>query len=305
MFCQNCGSKQPDDGVFCNECGEKLVMPIAPDAESPKTEDQTAVMDTQDAAPVTEAVPEAVQGAYNADESIADEPVSGSYSFAQSAEPADTNTPVQGVYVNPVQPETYSEPIPVDTAPAKKKKFLFDDSDPQGQTPPKPPRIKKERAQKAVLSQSDDAFSQAAQAPKKRNGLYLAIIGTLAVALIGVGVWLFITLGKVSSASADLALKESKITELQQSVDSLNVAKAQDQQSITTLQASVADLTAQLTATQEKSTFFDTYAGIMPDDGTKLYHTYQCTHYDHSLSFNIYNITAAKDAGYSPCPFCH
>lgn len=303
MFCQNCGSKQPDDGVFCNECGEKLVMPIAPDAENPQAEAQNAVADTQDEAPVAE-VSEAVQGTYNPTDAIEDAPVTGSYSFAQSAEPADTNVPVQGAYADPVQPETYSEPIPADAAPAKKKKLLFDDSDPQGQTPPKAPRMKKERAQKPVQPQSD-AFSPASPAPKKGNGLYLAIIGTLAAAIIGVGVWLFITLGKVSTASADLALKESKITELQQSVDGLNAAKTQDQQSITTLQSSVTDLTAQLAATQEKSTFFDTYAGITPDDGTKLYHTYQCTHFDHSLSFAIYNVTAAKSAGYSPCPYCH
>ncbi len=307
MFCQNCGSKQPDDGLFCNECGEKLPQiaesdsghsQIAPQSEAP------AAIQAEEIASADAVQPEAVQGAYaSAAEPVVKTPVTGSYSFAEKA--AVTEAPVTRSYSSapdmPVAKEppaqsTYSAP----PAAMPKKKKLFDDSDPQGQ-PPKPPKAKKVRPIKET-----QPYYEGEPAPKKGNGMYIAIIGTLAAVLIGVGVWLVLTLGKVSSVNAELASKDSTIAELQQSVNSLTSAKQQDASTITSLQSNVTTLQGQVTTMQVKSDFFDDYAAIIiPDDGTKLYHTYDCTHYDHDKSFLIYNVSLAKNQGYSPCSYCH
>ena len=53
----------------------------------------------------------------------------------------------------------------------------------------------------------------------------------------------------------------------------------------------------------DEISFFRSYAAIVPDDGTDLYHSYICEDLDTS-SFWIYNISAAEQKGYYPCPKC-
>ena len=50
--------------------------------------------------------------------------------------------------------------------------------------------------------------------------------------------------------------------------------------------------------------FYEEYAAIVPDDGRKRYHIYGCEDCDTS-SFWIYNIEAAEQYGYYPCPKCY
>lgn len=49
--------------------------------------------------------------------------------------------------------------------------------------------------------------------------------------------------------------------------------------------------------------FFDSYARIVPNDGSNLYHKYGCKELDSSEKFWIYNEAAAKEKA-SPCPTC-
>lgn len=49
--------------------------------------------------------------------------------------------------------------------------------------------------------------------------------------------------------------------------------------------------------------FYETYAVIVPSNGTKKYHKYGCEDLDDS-SFRIYNIAAAENQGYYACSKC-
>lgn len=52
--------------------------------------------------------------------------------------------------------------------------------------------------------------------------------------------------------------------------------------------------------------FFDKSAGIVIDDKTKYYHTYNCEVFQNTKKgYWIYNVEWAKDEGYKPCPKCH
>ena len=53
----------------------------------------------------------------------------------------------------------------------------------------------------------------------------------------------------------------------------------------------------------EKIQFFDTYVVFVEDDGTNLYHKYDCKRFKGN-SFWAYNLAAADDNGYRPCPLC-
>ena len=50
--------------------------------------------------------------------------------------------------------------------------------------------------------------------------------------------------------------------------------------------------------------FFDNYAEIVPDDGTRTYHKWGCSKLDTSDGFWIFNTAAAED-DYKKCPTCH
>ncbi len=50
--------------------------------------------------------------------------------------------------------------------------------------------------------------------------------------------------------------------------------------------------------------FWEEHAVIVSDDGKRYYHRYQCTAWD-GYDFWIYNIEAAEQKGYKPCPECH
>ena len=48
----------------------------------------------------------------------------------------------------------------------------------------------------------------------------------------------------------------------------------------------------------------DNYIALVEDDGTNLYHQYNCSQFK-ADSFWAYNISAAKSKGFEPCPECY
>ena len=54
-----------------------------------------------------------------------------------------------------------------------------------------------------------------------------------------------------------------------------------------------------------KLNFFDSYAEIVGDDGTEVYHKWGCSKLDTSDGFWILNSDAAKGRGYTKCSHCH
>jgi len=55
---------------------------------------------------------------------------------------------------------------------------------------------------------------------------------------------------------------------------------------------------------KDKAEFMNDYVVIVSDDGTKLYHKYDCSRLDLSY-FWVYNTEAAEVEGYSACPYCN
>lgn len=55
---------------------------------------------------------------------------------------------------------------------------------------------------------------------------------------------------------------------------------------------------------QDQVDFMDKYVVLVFDDNSNNYHTYECFE-DYDGSFWAYNINAAENKGYTPCPDCH
>lgn len=106
-------------------------------------------------------------------------------------------------------------------------------------------------------------------------------------ALVGFNIYLCIGLrnstSSISALSRQIIEKEATISALEDEVGALEAEKEE---------------------TASELDFYESYAVIVADDGTELYHAYGCDDLDIS-SFWIYNIDAAKNEGYEPCPKCH
>lgn len=108
------------------------------------------------------------------------------------------------------------------------------------------------------------------------------ILSIILICLLGYNAYQFYQIKQLNSENKDLMekleTKSSYITELNSRIGNL----------------------------QLKANFLDNNVVIVWDDGTKLYHKYGCTHRDifKTTTFWAYNIEAAKQLGYRPCPYC-
>ncbi len=55
----------------------------------------------------------------------------------------------------------------------------------------------------------------------------------------------------------------------------------------------------------DESYFFYSTIAFIYDSDKKYYHSHNCDMHEDELYFRAYNVTAAKNLGYKPCPECH
>ena len=60
----------------------------------------------------------------------------------------------------------------------------------------------------------------------------------------------------------------------------------------------------QINTLENEISFYDRHVVFVEDDGTKLYHKYDCSKFV-ADSFWAYNVEAAEGKGFKPCPRCH
>lgn len=88
-----------------------------------------------------------------------------------------------------------------------------------------------------------------------------------------------------------------QITDLQKQL-------SQKQNTINGLLNSVDELQGQIQDNEELINFVDDYVVFVEDDGTNLYHKYECYRFK-GESFWVYNTEKAVQFDFSPCPKCH
>ena len=72
---------------------------------------------------------------------------------------------------------------------------------------------------------------------------------------------------------------------------------------ITEYQQEISDKQEKIDDYFEQTFFMDKNIAICPDDGTGLYHKYNCEHLDTS-TFGAFVIPEAERRGYKPCKYC-
>lgn len=88
----------------------------------------------------------------------------------------------------------------------------------------------------------------------------------------------------------------SKTTTIQEEINALNTTNEKLKKENSTIKKD-------LNAYREQIEFFDEFVVFVEDDGTDLYHKYECNRFIGN-HFWAYNIDAAEDEGYHPCPLC-
>ena len=70
------------------------------------------------------------------------------------------------------------------------------------------------------------------------------------------------------------------------------------------IQSRLEDLEDENTSYLKKVTFMDRFVVFVENDGSNLYHTYNCSRFKKE-DFWVFNPSYAKNQGYSECPNCH
>lgn len=70
-------------------------------------------------------------------------------------------------------------------------------------------------------------------------------------------------------------------------------------------QTQISKLNKEIREKENHLNYYEKYAAIVPNNGSKKYHIHGCEDLDDSSSFWIYNYNAAEERGYSACSKCY
>jgi hypothetical protein len=129
----------------------------------------------------------------------------------------------------------------------------------------------------------------------------IVLLSVLLVASIGFNVLQYL---QSREAIETVATQTTQIEKLEKEVASQKSTISKQKTKINNLEKEVDELEDRNFDLFCDLYFYEEYAAIVPDDGRKRYHIYGCEDCDTS-SFWIYNIEAAEQYGYYPCPKCY
>lgn len=275
MKCPKCNHALPSDSEFCQYCGARIKKPVAP-----------PIPEVMVAPPAVDAPASAAQ------------PV---------VETSASEVPKQPLSVKEVDPtpvtETPNSPTPV----LKKEEPVVAASAPKG-------------AKSVQTRYCSKCGSEIDRKTKKCTGcgkqyfrglrftkfsvtviilvLVIAVLSTLCVLQ-------YIrnqeTIARLETNISNLALQVRNRDSIISAKDTAIEAK---KTTIKRLEDELDDLKEERWDNLAKLRFFDNYAEIIPDNGTRTYHKWGCSKLDTSDGFWIFNTAAAED-DYKKCPHCH
>ena len=108
----------------------------------------------------------------------------------------------------------------------------------------------------------------------------------------------------IATVSILCVLQYVNTQELKDEISDLERQVSTKQSTINRLENEIDDLEDEKWDNWAKLNFFDTYAEIVPSDGTNTYHKWGCSKMDDDARFRIFN-TAAVEDNYKKCPYCH
>lgn len=109
--------------------------------------------------------------------------------------------------------------------------------------------------------------------------------------------------GANSQAQYDMTSQKQELDKLAQENAELLGTVEDLESNITQLDTQISQLQSLNAVTSEKANFLDAYVVFVNNDGSKLYHKYDCSNFNRA-SFWAYSRKLAESNGYDPCPNC-
>jgi hypothetical protein len=107
----------------------------------------------------------------------------------------------------------------------------------------------------------------------------------------------------VTQSQYDVTAQQTELTQLTEQNDTLKKENQTLSDSVSTLTSANQSLSALNVTYAAKAKFLDTYVVFVENDGTKLYHKYDCPQFA-KKSFWAYSRKLAESNGYTACPYC-
>ncbi|MBQ6430307.1 MAG: hypothetical protein IJJ99_00305 [Oscillospiraceae bacterium] len=108
---------------------------------------------------------------------------------------------------------------------------------------------------------------------------------------------------QVVSLEDKTAVLEGQATALEEQTAALEEQLASRDMEYDELEEKAAGLETDKSKLQQKLNFINANVAFLPNDGTYLYHTGDCTHFD-KTGFLVFSVSTAISWGYRPCPYC-
>ena len=107
----------------------------------------------------------------------------------------------------------------------------------------------------------------------------------------------------VTQTQYDMTTQKTELEQLTEENDTLKKENETLSDSVTTLTNTNKSLSALNVTYAAKAKFLDTYVVFVENDGTRLYHKYDCPQFARS-SFWAYSRKLAESNGFTACPYC-
>lgn len=108
----------------------------------------------------------------------------------------------------------------------------------------------------------------------------------------------------IATVSTLCVLQYVNTQDLKDEISDLERQVSTKQSTINRLESKVDDLEDQVWENRELVNFVDDYVVFVEDDGTDLYHKFECYKFK-GESFWVFNTEAARGRDYTACPYCH
>lgn len=179
--------------------------------------------------------------------------------------------------------------------------------------PPVAPVIQSSENVTVVLDSKSSKPAKPKKAKRRKSGKAFIVATVITLSLIIVGLAVFSAIqyikiqelsDEVSDVKKDNKSQKSTISRLNDEVAGLEDSNSSLQSENDRLEDKVDSLEAQARTDKEMIDFVNEHVVFIEDDGTELYHKYDCIRFK-GESFWAYNTVAAENRGYTPCYYCH
>lgn len=124
------------------------------------------------------------------------------------------------------------------------------------------------------------------------------------IVYIGLSLLIVLAVGFGILQTVSVQKLQTEVTDLEKQITTKEATMLHLEKQIVGLNADIRSLDRDIASYEKLASFIDDYVVFIEDDGTNLYHKFNCYKF-RGDSFWVYNTENAVQQGFSPCPICN